>query len=247
LWPPLQASRTEKFIGAAVHDRNEFMSIAREERNIRAPRHVEQLRHRILQEFATKWRAIPVLVSLAFIWGVFALQTPVFLSPRNLSNLADQIVTTSIVALGLTFVLLIAEIDLSVAALAAACSAAVGVLVVNQDFPLPIAMVIGIAIGGVVGLVQGSVIVCSGAPAFIVTLGSSLLLQGLLLQILPAGSGLVPLAGTGVQILAAYHLPSMVSYGLVGLAGLLTYWMRSPTIARDKRLVSTQIPSGRLA
>ncbi|TIM63283.1 MAG: inner-membrane translocator, partial [Mesorhizobium sp.] len=184
-------------------------------------------RQNLLEALSTKWRVVPVLLSLALIWAIFASQSPVFLSARNLTNLADQIATTSIVALGLVLVLVVAEIDLSVAGLAAVCAGIVGVLVVNMDVGLSIALIIAIAIGGLYGLLQGSMIVYSGAPAFIVTLGFSLMLQGVLLILLPAESGLVPLAGTDLQFLAAYRLPTTVSYALptaVGLIGLAMRW-----------------------
>ncbi|TGV64282.1 inner-membrane translocator, partial [Mesorhizobium sp. M00.F.Ca.ET.149.01.1.1] len=126
-------------------------------------------RQNLLEALSTKWRVVPVLLSLALIWAIFASQSPVFLSARNLTNLADQIATTSIVALGLVLVLVVAEIDLSVAGLAAVCAGIVGVLVVNMDVGLSIALIIAITVGGLYGLLQGSMIVYSGAPAFIVT------------------------------------------------------------------------------
>ncbi|WP_210238240.1 ABC transporter permease [Mesorhizobium sp. M2E.F.Ca.ET.209.01.1.1] len=183
-------------------------------------------RQNLLEALSTKWRVVPVLLSLAFIWAIFASQSPVFLSARNLTNLADQIATTSIVALGLVLVLVVAEIDLSVAGLAAVCAGIVGVLVVNMDVSLSIALIIAITVGGLYGLLQGSMIVYSGAPAFIVTLGFSLMLQGVLLILLPAESGLVPLAGTDLQFLAAYRLPTTVSYALPAAVGLIGLAMR---------------------
>ncbi|WP_210235692.1 MULTISPECIES: ABC transporter permease [unclassified Mesorhizobium] len=183
-------------------------------------------RQNLLEALSTKWRVVPVLLSLALIWAIFASQSPVFLSARNLTNLADQIATTSIVALGLVLVLVVAEIDLSVAGLAAVCAGIVGVLVVNMDVSLSIALIIAITVGGLYGLLQGSMIVYSGAPAFIVTLGFSLMLQGVLLILLPAESGLVPLAGTDLQFLAAYRLPTTLSYALPAAVGLIGLAMR---------------------
>ena len=180
----------------------------------------------VLEAIATRWRVIPVVISLMFIWVIFACQTPVFLSARNLTNLADQIAATSIVALGLVLVLLVAEIDLSVAALSAVCAAIAGVLVVQMDISLWLALVSAFAAGALFGALQGAVVVSTGAPAFIVTLGSSLMLGGVLLILLPSGSGMVPLAGTDLQIIAAYHLPPALSYALTAGVGLTGLWMR---------------------
>ncbi len=180
----------------------------------------------VLDALSTRWRIIPVVIALLLIWAIFAFQTPVFLSVRNLTNLADQIAATSIVALGLVLVLLVAEIDLSVAALAAVCAAIVGVLVVQLDVSLWTALLVGLAAGALFGALQGTIVVLTGAPAFIVTLGSSMMLGGVLLILLPARSGMVPLAGTDVQFIAAYHLPPALSYGLAAGAGLAGLWMR---------------------
>jgi len=74
--------------------------------------------------------------------------------------------------------------------------------------------------GAIYGLFQGFIIVRSGAPAFIVTLGLSLGLQGALLLLLPSDSGLVALAGTSMQTLTTYRLPPALSYGIVLIAGI---------------------------
>src|SRR6218665_694884 len=66
---------------------------------------------------ATDLRALPVVVGLVALWIFFAPQSDVFLSPRNLSNLMLQSAVVGIMSLGLLFVLLVKEIDLSVAAI----------------------------------------------------------------------------------------------------------------------------------
>ncbi len=62
-------------------------------------------------------RSVPVLVVLAIIWAIFYSQSSAYLSFQNLTNLTLQIVTTAILALGVVFVLLVGEIDLSSAVL----------------------------------------------------------------------------------------------------------------------------------
>lgn len=59
--------------------------------------------------------SVPVVLGLLAIWAVFQILNPHFLSPRNLSNLSVDIVGTGMLALGVIFVLLVGEIDLSVA------------------------------------------------------------------------------------------------------------------------------------
>lgn len=194
----------------------------------------------LLDALSTRWRVVPVVVSLLVIWGIFASLSPVFLTPQNMTNLADQITTTSIVALGLVMVLLVSEIDLSVAALSAVCAGVNGVLVANLGWPFPIALACALLTGGLTGMVQGSLVVFSGAPAFIISLGFSLALQGVLLILLPTSSGLVALAGTDVQAVFSWKLPSVLSYGLALLGGLVVVAVR---LADHRKRLAYGLPS----
>jgi D-xylose transport system permease protein len=170
----------------------------------------------LLDAFSGRWRLVPVLATLAVIWVFFASQAPAFLSARNLSNLSVQIVVTGILALGLVLVLLVGEIDLSVAALGAVTAAVMARLLVQQEQPPVLAIGAGIATGVAFGAVQGFIVTRFRAPAFIVTLGSSLILQGVLLQLLPR-TGQIPLAGTPVELITGSYLIAATGY-LVALA-----------------------------
>ena len=194
----------------------------------------------VIDALGTKFRFVPVLVTLAIIWTVFTLANPTFLSPRNLSNLSDQIAVTAILALGLVLVLLVGEIDLSVATLSAVSGAIVGVLVVNQGFPLVPAFMIGLLFGGLFGLLQGSIVMFLGAPAFIVTLGGQLVLSGLLLVFLPSSTGLVPLAGTPLAAVANTDIPPVFSYTAAAVAGLAVMALQWSS---HRKRVANDLPS----
>ena len=75
---------------------------------------------------ATDLRALPIVVGLIVLWVFFAFESNVFLTPLNLSNLLVQSTVTGIMALGLMFVLLVKEIDLSIAAINGVSSGAHG-------------------------------------------------------------------------------------------------------------------------
>ena len=78
---------------------------------------------------------VPVLLTLLVIAAYFALTTDgLFLTPRNLSNLVLQITQIGVLALGSTLVLLLGEIDLSVAAVSTLCSVVMGVLTERQPW-----------------------------------------------------------------------------------------------------------------
>lgn len=170
----------------------------------------------LLEALAGKWRMVPVLIVLAIIWAYFYSANPLFLSPRNLSNLSLQIVVTGTLALGLMFVLIIGEIDLSVAAVGAVTAAIATGLSVNKGLDPTVAVLIGLAIGAGLGGLQGLVVTFFRAPAFIVTLGVSMALGGVLLDLLPPESNLISLVGNPLGSLFNIYLPAALSFTILG-------------------------------
>jgi D-xylose transport system permease protein len=170
---------------------------------------------RVLDALAGRWRVVPVLAVLVIIWVMFAILNPVFISPRNMTNLSLQIVVTTIIALGLLFVLLIGELDLAVAVTSAVAATTAATLSVSYGMPWPVTFAAAIAVGLLIGFVQGVIVTVFRAPAFIVTLGVSLALQGLLLVILPT-SGTIQLISSDIAKLSTIYLPA--EYGWAGLA-----------------------------
>ncbi|MDW5593080.1 sugar ABC transporter permease [Conexibacter stalactiti] len=183
-------------------------------------------RRDLTEKLSGEWRLLPVLATLALIWLFFATQSDAFLTARNLSNLSQQIAVTAIIALALVFVLILAEIDLSVAVLSAVCGAVTAKLVVESGMPAVPAIIIGVAVGTGVGAIQGGIVTTFGAPAFIVTLGGSLALQGVLLQVLPADTGIVPLSDTSLAGIANDYLSDVVGYALAAVLAVLVAALR---------------------
>ena len=174
----------------------------------------------IAAALAGRWRLAPVVLTLALIWIVFGLAEPVFATPRNLSNLTMQIVVVSFLALGLTLVMVVGEIDLSVAALSAVSAAVMARAVTDLDLDPVLAILAGLLVGGLVGFVQGTVVTIFRAPAFIITLGFSLALQGGLLTILPR-SGAIALGGTPIEVISGTFLAAPVGYAIAAAGALL--------------------------
>ena len=177
-----------------------------------APAHAPGHRRAVISRaLSGRFRMLPVLISLLVLWVIFQVQSDAFLSARNLSNLSVQIVVTAMLAVGLVLVLLIGEIDLSVAALSGMSAAVMGKLLVDVGLSAWTAMGLAVVAGLLVGLLQGVVVTAFNAPAFIVTLGSSLVIQAGLLQLLPR-TGQYPLAGTPVATLAGSYLVGPVGW-----------------------------------
>ena len=177
-------------------------------------------REGLLAMMSGRLRLIPVMISLVVVWAVFFLADPLFLSARNLSNLTLQTVVTATLALGLVLVLLIGEIDLSVAALSGAAAAIAGRLATDQGWNPWMACLIALMFGVIWGMLQ-AVFVLYGGPSFIVTLAGSLALQGLLLWLLPR-AGQISLANNDLKYIVGAYLTPAAAWGL-GALGLLGY------------------------
>lgn len=170
---------------------------------------------------ATDLRALPVVVGLVALWIFFALQSDVFLSPRNLSNLMLQSVVVGIMSLGLLFVLLVKEIDLSVAAINGVTAVLMARFIVEVGMPPWAAVVIAIALGGVIGSLSARWTTYVGVPSFVVTLGLGLALNGAQMLLLPP-TARYGLMGTGIETIAQTNIEGVASWA-VWLIGLLAF------------------------
>ena len=109
-----------------------------------------------------------VLLALILIFG---LTTDHFLTLTTFRTIANQIPDAIIIAVGMTFVLIIAGIDLSVGSVLALGSAVLGLCLVKGGVPLPVAILACLAAGLVCGMLNGLLVIGWGLPSFIVTLG----------------------------------------------------------------------------
>jgi ribose/xylose/arabinose/galactoside ABC-type transport system permease subunit len=147
----------------------------------RQPRRVDPL------ELLSQYAAWIVLIILA---AIFAAIQPGFLSAYNLLNIMRQVSITGIIAVGMTFVILTAGIDLSVGAIvaisgmtaAAVAKGARGLLAAGANDPGGIqvlwAALAAMGVGLLIGALQGGVIAKLGVPAFVVTLGGLTVWRG---------------------------------------------------------------------
>ncbi|MGL4405156.1 MAG: ABC transporter permease, partial [Notoacmeibacter sp.] len=116
----------------------------------------------------------------------FALTTEHFLSPNNISNILTQITINLILAIGMTFVILIGGIDLSVGSMLAFCAVVAGTVMTIPDQSLlqaiTLATLASIATGALCGFLNGWISAFWGLPSFIVTLGMLNIARGAALQ-----------------------------------------------------------------
>jgi D-xylose transport system permease protein len=172
-----------------------------------------------------------VIAGLIVIWCLFQALDDNFLSPRNLSNLSVDIVGTGLVAVGIVFVLLIREIDLSVGSVSGLAGAVFAVLNVNHGMPEWLAVVVAIAVGMAVGAFHGFFFAWLGVPAFVVTLAGLLIWNGLTLYLLGA-SGTINIDEEGlVASLTSRHFGDDIAAYAVAALGTAGYFLA----ARHKR------------
>lgn len=166
--------------------------------------------------------SIPVVIGLIVIWAIFASLNENFLTAGNLSDISVAMVGTGMIAVGIVFVLLLGEIDLSVGSLSGLAGATFAVLSVTHGMNEWLAFVLAILTGTVAGAIQGFVFARIGVPAFAVTLAGLLFWNGLMLQIL-GSNGTINLDSEGVvakltsyyftDVAAAYVLAVVVTAG----------------------------------
>ena len=118
-----------------------------------------------------------LLLILALI--VLALQSDAFFTAGNLLNQGRLMAEVGLVALAMTFVIVTGGIDLSVGSILGLVAILLGVFWQKLGIPLPLAMVLGILVGGVAGLVNGLIITRFGVPPLIATLATLALYRGL--------------------------------------------------------------------
>ncbi|MCF3144028.1 sugar ABC transporter permease [Streptomyces platensis] len=171
--------------------------------------------------------SVPVALGLIVVWIIFESLNENFLSPRNLSNLSVDIVGTGMISVGVVFVLLLGEIDLSVGSVSGLAAAAFAVLNVSHGVPEGLALLIAVLGGAAIGAVQGFFLAKVGVPAFVVTLAGLLGWNGLMLYILGA-NGTINIDDKGLlAMLTGYYFHNVAAaYGLAAL-GTAGYFLAS--------------------
>ncbi|SAK59169.1 monosaccharide-transporting ATPase [Caballeronia glebae] len=190
--------------------------------------------------------SLPVIAGLIIIWTVFTSLNPVFLSANNLVNLLFDCSTVGVISLGIVCVLLVGEIDLSVGSMSGFASALVGTLWVNEGWPVLLAIVAAIVVGGVIGAVYALLLNRLGMPSFVSTLAGLLAILGMQLYVLGAsGSINLPYSTTMVDFGQLMIIPALVSHVLALLPGaaILVLGLRTRARRQAARLSAPSMGS----
>ncbi len=179
---------------------------------------------------------LPVVVGLILIWAVFYLGSGgTFFRPENLVNLSLQMAAVGTIAVGVVFVLLLGEIDLTVGVVSGLCSAVMAVVNVKMGVPGVVAVLAGLGTGVIIGLVQGFWITRFRIPSFVVTLAGLIGWQGALLFVL-GDTGTINLRDPFITGLAGTFFKGLTGWAIGAL--FVLYLGVSAFLGRRRRLAA---------
>jgi D-xylose transport system permease protein len=175
-----------------------------------------------LSEYVARLRSgdlgsLPAIFGLAVLVILFyGLRPETFLSTLNLANLLTQAMPVSILAMGLVFVLLLGEIDLSAGVASGASAAVMAKLLIDGGINWSIAVIAAMATGLLIGAVIGGLVAIVRIPSFVVTLAFFLGLQGIALKLIGEG-GTVPVHDNVINALANQNMPVWLGWTLAAV------------------------------
>ncbi|MFI6485682.1 sugar ABC transporter permease [Nonomuraea sp. NPDC050663] len=176
----------------------------------------------IVKEYVQRVRggdlgALPAIFGLVVLVGVFSVLRPIFFSPGNFANLLTQGAVYVVIAMGLIFVLLLGEIDLSAGFASGVCAVVMSVTLVNVGVPWYVAILAAMATGVVIGLILGSLVAKLGIPSFVVTLAAFIAFQGVVLLILGQGN-IISVRDQTIFAISNKNLPPWLGWALAAAA-----------------------------
>jgi ABC-type xylose transport system permease subunit len=185
--------------------------------------------------------AILGIVALGLLF--FALRPETFLTPRNMANLADQAAPIIILAMGLVFILLLGEIDLSAGVVSGVCAAVMAKLLADAGAPWYVSVAAAIVTGVVIGLFTGSLVGMVGIPSFVVTLALFLGWQGFTLRLIGEG-GTVPVRDPVISAISDRNVPVALGWvlALLVIAAYAALQLNRFRVQRARGLAHAPLP-----
>jgi D-xylose transport system permease protein len=153
--------------------------------------------------------SLPVIVALTLATIYFTYKSPAFFTARNFSNLIGQVVITGLIAIGVVFVLLIGEIDLSIGSVTGVCAVSVAYFAQPQTghtVPGWVAILITLGLGLLIGAINGVLRAIVGVPSFVVTLSGLLIYLGVIVRWI-GSQATIPIQDPFINDIANYFLP----------------------------------------
>lgn len=174
-------------------------------------------------------REYGMYIALAVIMLIFTITTDgLFISSRNISNLINQTGYIAVLAVGMTLIIVIKHIDLSVGFAAGFMGAVAAILLTRAGVPVIFTIIIVLAIGILIGLFNGFLVATMGIPAFVATLAGMLIFRGALLLI-TEGSGTIVVPNKAFNAIGNGFIPDIAHiegiHLLTVIIGILTIFL----------------------
>lgn len=162
----------------------------------------------------TNIRQYGMFIALLAVMLFFTITTGgTFMTARNLSNLFDQTGYVAVLAIGMTLVLIIRQIDLSVGYVCGFIGALAALLMKNSNIPVVVIVIGAMAIGVVIGLYQGFLVAKCAVPAFVVTLAGMFIFRGALLLV-TGGTGTIIVKNPAFNALGNGFIPDLFRHDI---------------------------------
>lgn len=173
------------------------------------------------------------LIALVVLGIFFSFYEEAFFSPRNLTNLLRQTTIIGIISVGMTMVILIEGIDLSVGSIVG-LSAIVVTLLMQSGVNVYLAIILTLILtGGIIGLWNGFWIAHYKIPPFIITLGMMTIARGLALTLSKGGS--VPVTDPFFPQIGGSYIPETVSGIILALAMVFFFYFTFRQVQQNKK------------
>jgi D-xylose transport system permease protein len=180
--------------------------------------------------------SLPVVLALLVIWAYLQSQNENFLKPVNMTNLMLQVAAVGMVSVGVTMVLLIGEIDLSVGSVYGFTSGVMVVLNVKHGWAPWSAVLAALVVGLTIGALHGSIFAGLAVPSFVVTLGGLIAWQGGLIDVL-GKTGTVNLEyGEGISRLTSTFFSEAM--GFIVVTVVVTVYLAVSAIGYRRELAA---------
>jgi putative multiple sugar transport system permease protein len=160
-------------------------------------------------------RQYGMFIALFVIMVIFAIATGgIFTSPRNLSNLLNQTGYIAVLAVGMTLVIVIRQIDLSVGFLAGFLGAVAAIALSRWGLPAIVVVPMVLALGTLAGLITAFPVAKLGIPSFVASLAGWLIYRGAL-QLVTEGSGTIIISDSAFNAIGNGFIPDIPDIGVL--------------------------------
>ena len=168
-----------------------------------------------------------MFIALGVIFLIFAIANSNFISPRNLSNLLNQTGYIAILSIGVTLVIVIRHIDLSIGYVSGFIGAIAATLMMSYGVPPLLAIFLVMIVGLIIGLWHGFLVAFMKMPAFVATLAGMLIFRGALLRV-TQGTGTIVINNDFFNNISNGYMPDFVEgsgYFYIALTIAVVVWL----------------------